>query len=330
MLKILHFWSKGPHVGDYFYARSQQAMLRELFGDVLVSEGTCARHYPSDQGITRQMLMEPADLVIVGGGPLYDLLGSQGNLFVNREDLAECGKPVLVWSTGIDAPLDNNRIVSDTVLKAVDSLHGIAKAAAVRDTATQNWLATRGYTSTVTGDAAHFLTDIKPVRQQTGKVLFSWRHDLCEGLGTPIREWVHWCEGQGFETELICLTKGDMESARNMNLPFFYAENDVDAYIQTLGTAAIVLGCRVHAAIVALIQGVPAHCFYATSRIRAWGDELFDDRRYVLPIEDLTFSKLCERTIFLLNGDIRQFNRFTEKTIELRQKTIQWLRGNVG
>jgi len=69
-MRILHFWSKGPHVGDYFYARAQQQMLRELLGPVDIWEDSCARHNPGDKGITRKKLMQPADAVIIGGGPL--------------------------------------------------------------------------------------------------------------------------------------------------------------------------------------------------------------------------------------------------------------------
>lgn len=325
-MKILHFWSKGYHVGDFFYARAQQQMLWEQFGPVEIWEGTCARHNRGDQGVRRQDLLQPADAVIIGGGPLYDLCGlGAGNLFLSEKDLVDCGKPVLVWSAGVDALNGKEATLS---LPYIRALHDVAKSAAVRDSATQQWLQQLGYDSVVTGDASHFLTPLRSVQQHSGPVVFSWRHDLCEPRVEAVREWMAWAEARGLEIRMVCLSNGDVESAARLGLPHFYADQDVDAYVRFLGSAAAVLGCRMHAAIVALIQGVPAHCFYATSRIKSWGDDFFTGQ-WVLPIPELTASRLCALTDMLLSGSTERFEPFTQRVELLRARTEQWLEANL-
>ncbi len=102
----------------------------------------------------------------------------------------------------------------------------------------------------------------------------------------------------------------------------------VDAYVRFLGSAAAGLGCRMHAAIVALIQGVPAHCFYATSRIKSWGDDFFTGQ-WVLPISELTASRLCALTDMLLSGSTERFEPFTQRVELLRARTEHWLEANL-
>ncbi len=327
-MKILHFWSKGRHVGDFFYARAQQRLLRCCLGDVEVWETTCARHDPGDEGITRDGLMERADAVIVGGGPLYDLMGGGGNLFVREEDLVSCGKPIIVWSTGLDAKLDNHGrpiIWEAPPMSNIHALHRVATSAAVRDRGTQSYLRSLGYDSEVTGDAAHFLADLQLVKHRDGPVLFSWRHDLCEPLTDTVAKWLRWATLKGVDVRMVCLSAADAESAKRIGFPYFYADQDVDRYIELLGSASAVLGCRMHAAIVALIQGVPAHCFYYTTRIKFWGDDFFGPGKWILPLSEMTVDKLCELTEQLLAGNLSVFDPFTQRVNHLRLKTESWL-----
>lgn len=329
-MRILHFWSKGPHVGDFFYAQAQQKLLRECLGAVDIWEDSCARHNPGDEGITKEKLMQPADAVIVGGGPLYDLRGEQGNLFVSADDLIDCGKPVFVWSAGLEANLDHEgrwMTWEAPSLPNIRSLHSVATSAAVRDRATQNWLHRLGYPSEVTGDASHFLTPLESVHQRSGPVLFAWRHDLCEPIVRVVSEWLSWAAKQRLEVRLICLSDADAQSAARLGFPYFHAGQEVKPYIELLGSAGAVLGCRMHAAIVALIQGVPSHCFYATSRIKTWGEDFFGDG-WVLPVSDMTTARLCKLTDELLSGDMARFEPFTERVGQLRSETERWLERN--
>ena len=331
-MRILHFWSKGPHVGDFFYARAQQKLLRECFGHVEIEEDTCAKHNPGDEGITREKLMQPADAIIVGGGPLYDLCGAQGNLFVNQGDLADCGKLVFVWSAGLDANLDEQgRFIAWDApsLPHIRGLHNVAKSAAVRDEATQTWLHRLGYASEVTGDASHFLTPLKSVRQRLGPVVFSWRHDFCEPVAGLVSDWLSWAARRGLEVRMVCLSNADAQSAARMGVPYFYAGQDIGPYIEFLGSAGAVLGCRMHAAILALIQGVPSHCFYATSRIKSWGDDFFGNG-WLLPLSQMTEHRLCRLTEELVSGDTTRFEPFTERVEHLRSETQRWLERNLG
>jgi len=330
-VRVLHFWSKGRHVGDFFYARAQQAVLRQILGQVEIYESSCARHNPGDKGISRDDLMQPADVVIVGGGPLYDFLGGPGNLFVSKHDLIACQKPVLVWSTGLDAKLDANGqpILWDApCLPHVDALHSVARSAAVRDTATQQWLKGRGYRSVVTGDAAHFLRELQPVTHKDGPVLFSWRHDICEPLAEIVMEWVGWARKQGLKVQAICLSEADARSASFLhNVDYIHRGQEVNYYADALAGASAVLGCRVHAAIVALIQGTPAHCYYHTSRIKSWADDFFEEE-WISPLADISLEGLCAITEELLSGDLKRFNPFTQRVKRLRELTQRWIEQN--
>jgi len=323
-MKVLHFWSKGRHVGDFFYARAQQNLLRELLGDVEIWESACGRHLPGDDGITREALMQPADLVIVGGGPLYGLKDYPGSLVFSEADMQACDKPVLVWSTGLDRQMRGSPVPLDSV----HALHSKAKSAAVRDRGTRAWLRGLGYESTVTGDASHFLVEPEPVKHRKGPVLFSWRQDLCELLADTVKGWLEWAESQGLEAKLVCLADGDAESAEKLGFPYFYAEQEVEKYVAFIGSASAVLGCRMHAAILALIQGVPAHCFYASSRIKWWGDDFFR-LEWLLPLFDMTVGSLTSITEELLSGNLSIFQLFTERVQELRLQTKQWLLSEV-
>lgn len=325
-MKVLHFWSKGRHVGDFFYARAQQNLLRQHFGAVEIWESACGFHLPGDTGITREALMQPADLVIVGGGPLYGLEDYPGSLVFNEADLAACDKPVLVWSTGLDLQMGGSPVPLDSV----HALHSRAQSAAVRDRGTQAWLRGLGYNSTVTGDASHFLVELQVVKHRKGPVLFSWRQDLCERLADTVKGWSEWAAYQGLQAKLVCLSDGDAESAEKLGFPYFYAEQDVEEYVAVIGSASAVLGCRMHAAILALTQGVPAHCFYASSRIKWWGDEFFGPGEWVSPLFDMTVGRLASLTEELLgNGDLSVFERFTERVGQLRHETEQWLSSEV-
>ena len=332
-LKILHFWSKGNLVGDFFYTRAQQAILKELLGDVEIWEGCCARHKLEDKGILREDILQPADLVIVGGGPLYWLFSNNGNLFFKEQDLVDCKKPILVWSTGMDTFLDNKNNPICRNVKSVyyaDALHRVAKSAAVRDVGTQTWLKKRGFASVVAGDAAHFLVPLEPVKMRPGPILFSYRHDACEPITETLITYFNWLDKHRLKFYLICSDKADRDSAEKLGYPIYYTEpSSIEEYIKFIGKSGCVLGCRMHIAIVALTQGIPSHCFYFSSRIKFWGDDFFGKDKWLLPLSEVSVDRLCSITEQLLSGKTSVFDPFTSRVVYLKQVTYKWLGENL-
>jgi len=151
-LRIAHVHFRTRHnVGD---AAVVQA-IRQLFGQAL--------HRPRWSSIRLQELMPPTpaaairlinrhDLLIIGGGGLY----SRWGLPLDESALAAITAPLVVFGAGLnrnldDAPLDQARLAS------ICRLHERAALASVRDSASQQLLASLGFPASLTGDPALLL-----------------------------------------------------------------------------------------------------------------------------------------------------------------------------
>ncbi len=273
-MRIHHYYPQRRNIGDTFVRDGIRALIRRVESNVEFEDFVVNPPKGSDRpyGLRGENLRRSnaqADLVVVGGSNLYQC-GSQGQWGVTTdvESLSALTRPLLMiglgWGSSFRA---KSHAPSPRSVEEIQLANRRAIASAVRDEPTAEFLRGLGVQDAqMTGCPATFLfdepfrfrqSDLVAVTMPPGRFdkhpFFYWK------LMRTLRGYLAWLDKTGCKPVLVCHDPRDFEHARALSRSRYeiMAATEPPPFYELFSRCCLVVGFRLHAAIMALSQGVP-------------------------------------------------------------------------
>jgi polysaccharide pyruvyl transferase WcaK-like protein len=329
---IHHYHPMNENIGDFFVRDGIRKLLREQrpdarFIDMPVNR---VRNSQCDYGLRGSNLdrsLREADLIVVGGSNLYESRkGGEWGVTTDLESIAKITKPVLLIGLGAGSRFKKRVHKSnDDTLAQIVGLNGIAIGSSVRDVLTADFLKDIGLDNyTMTGCPAVFLFErplsfkerpefvaisFPPVRFSEHRIMY-WM------IMRTIRKYVHYCGRLGLRAVLSCHDSRDIESARSISGAEVVHSCEPKDYYDLYSEAAMVIGFRLHAAIMGFSLGTPFVPISFDMRTTAFGATFENSDLIIDGTRPGLYGRLVHATEAILNRNSTMF----DKSFEMRDR----------
>jgi polysaccharide pyruvyl transferase WcaK-like protein len=275
-----------------------------------------------------------ADAVIVGGSDLYN----NWSLRSTKKEIITLVPPLFliglgVTSKGLGRP---PHIEKSSYLVDIRVTNETAKMSSVRDRYTQHFLEDLGFSGSVlTGCPSMYLFDERFHLMEDGLVAVTFpfpvarrnaprTYETLVGLIERIHEVVH---AEGLDIVVVCHDDRDVLAAQDLfpGKRLFFS-NYVDEVFEFYHKAALVIGSRLHASILAAGMGKPFVNINVDARGKGFS-ETFGLDNWNVDITSPTLAADVEARIRLILGrELEVFHRFHEVKSRYKQVFLTFMR----
>lgn len=314
---VHHYYPHKTNIGDLFVVDGIRKLIRERlpgseFVDLPVNESPKAKCFGL-LGRNLDYSNSEADLMVIGGSNLYECRRSgEWGVTTDLDSIKKIQKPVMLIGLGSGSSFQRKVRGSSAQSRAeICLLNKIAIGSSVRDLRSGDFLRSLGIRDyTVTGCPSTFLFDNSFAFRDSDIVVISFPPARLKKyrfmyfrLSSAVRKYVKYCKQIGLRPILSCHDPRDIEFAEAVKccgVDLFYSEKTA-GYYALYGKAKLVVGFRLHAAIISLSLGVPFIPTYFDMRGLSFC-ETYNSTKWAIDVTKFNlYRRLIESTKDILN-----------------------------
>lgn len=326
---IHHYHPDKTNIGDFFVVDGIRKLIGESlresqFVDLPVNKPRETKCF----GLLGENLNysnSEADLIVIGGSNLYECRRSgTWAVTTDLDNIRKIKKPIMLIGLGSGSSFKGKvRSCSAQSKAEICLLNKMAIGSSVRDLNSGRFLHSLGLRNyIVTGCPSTFLFENSFTFKNSDTVVIAFppkrfkRHRFMYfRLISAIRKYIDYCRQIGLQPILSCHDARDIEFAtaiQKEGVKLFYSEKTSD-YYELYGKAKLVVGFRLHAAIISLSLGTPFIPIYFDMRGRAFA-ETYDSLKWAISGTKFNlYRRLIKSTEDILGRKETPFVNFLSK-----------------
>jgi polysaccharide pyruvyl transferase WcaK-like protein len=340
---IHHYYPHTRNVGDYFVRDGIRSLFSRVLGethfvDIPVAKPSVEKSPFGIKGDNILRNNSDADLIIIGGSNMYEAHPDGGwGVDTTLSELKKIKTPIILIGIGTGSRFGvETHQLSPEKRSEIIYLNERALASSVRDMRTYDFIRSLGISQhTMTGCPATFkfqenlrgnnskeiAISFPPARLQ--KFRFTFWHSM-----RVISKYIDYCIKLGFRPILACHDPRDVPIAERFKsrATVFFSDSPDDFY-KLYGDSALVVGFRLHAAIISLSLGTPFIPIYFDHR-GAGFLETYEAMSPSLYLNSWTLlSTLKKRTDKILARNFEDLGPLVRKKEELERVMADFVSG---